>query len=831
MSRSAFRGPQLPQFLLDQVQDGRVSKNSRGNQIRKEQGKTQHMKRKVVPSKSVIPRRIATVSKPRDSPRKEEDNHEQQSSESEPPAQTRTQSKTRDTKLNPHESPHSRKHSVSSEEDNDIKASEPVISKSAKARLEKDDADIAALEKKLGLKSKTSRRAEDDGLDTLIDGLDDGIGSEQNEIKRKRPEYEQWLRDKRRKASENSDGEHSNETNDSDGDDDDDDDDDDEENDFEKIDESASETEITDDDDFQSFDLDEHDTIPPKKVRENPYVAPVAKDAAAPKYVPPSRRGATSSDEETLVRLRRPLQGLLNRLSEANMLSILQSIEQIYVQNPRQLVSSSLIDMLIGLISDPATLNDAFIILHAGFTVGLYKLVGKNFGAQLLENIVEAFDRFWIESRKDGKQALNLMAFLSNLYAMRAVGSEIMFDYLRLLLENFSEANTELILRIIRISGPQLRQDDPSSLKDIVLLLQQAVTKLGEENLSVRTKFMIETIQNLKNNRMKTGIAASTLMAENLQRMKKTLGSLNSSVYTAIEPLRITLADIRDSEKNGKWWLVGASYKDPSKLANRDSKVPHIKKQENHDNDNKSENSQDVDLDKLARSQGMNTDVRRAIFVSVAGAVDYKHAHLRLTKLNLKNKQQLEIPRVLLHCIGSEPVYNHFYTLVAHEFCGDHKLRKAYEFALFDIFKRMGEEGDIEDGDPGDEQHEMSVQKMYNLANFYAWLIADNLLRLTVLKSLDLANLQSKTKVFVEVLLTTVMVLLRKKGRDGFELAVKDVFAQVHAHADLVTGLRYYISTVIAHTEIAADKREKKAIVQGCRFAVEALSEQPAGVA
>jgi hypothetical protein len=55
------------------------------------------------------------------------------------------------------------------------------------------------------------------------------------------------------------------------------------------------------------------------------------------------------------------------------------------------------------------------------------------------------------------------------------------------------------LLTDIADSGPQLRQDDPSALKDIVLLIQPAVAQVGEASLSVRTKFMIDTITDLKN--------------------------------------------------------------------------------------------------------------------------------------------------------------------------------------------------------------------------------------------------------------------------------------------------------------------------------------------
>jgi nucleolar MIF4G domain-containing protein 1 len=729
----------------------------------------------------------------------------------------------------------------------------PVVSKSVKAKLEADDAEIAALEKKLGLKGKKSKKIGDAELDWLVNGSDSEEESSQPAGKRKRPDDDEWLRDKRRKASaveakgkpkaaEIVEGDDENEEGSS-GEGEDEDDDDDEEDGIEDIANPFSE-----DEDFSDSDEDEDDDDDerpaPKKARENPYVAPVTTDAApVAKYVPPSMRKAASSDEELLKQLRRQLQGQLNRLSEANLVSILHSVQEVYTNNARQHVTSVLVELLGGLVCDPSVLNDTFLILHAGFAAAVYRTVGTDFGAQLLENIVQAFDKHHAENT-EGKQTLNLLAFLSNLYALQATGCEIVFDYIRMLLDNFSEANTELLLRVIRISGAQLRQDDPSALKDIVLLLQRSTSKIGEANLSVRTKFMIETIHNLKNNRMKTGVAASALSAEHMQRMKKTLGTLKAVKTT--EPLRITLADIRDSEKKGKWWLVGASWRDPAKMASSDNtaeskSTPSTSHALPTDQDSDSDSP---DLSALARSQGMNTDVRRAIFIAIAGAVDYRHAHLRIQKLNLKSKQQLEIPRVLLHCVGAEPVYNHFYTLVATQFCGEHRYWKAYQFALLDIFRRMGEVDAGGDGEEGTEgQEELSVRKIYNLAKMYATLIAEGLLRVTILKPLSgsLADLQPKTKIFVEVLLTTVLVLARKNaaGKVGkgkgkkeeketfFEEEVRETFEQAHAIPEMVLGLKWFVSKVVSRAEVAANDKERKVVMLGSEVALRTLTEPP----
>lgn len=55
-------------------------------------------------------------------------------------------------------------------------------------------------------------------------------------------------------------------------------------------------------------------------------------------------------------------------------------------------------------------------------------------------------------------------------------------------------------------------------------------------------------------------------------------------------------------------------------------------------------------LTSLAQAQRMNTDVRRKIFCVVMGGNDALDAFEKLLKLNLRDKQEPEIPRVIIDC-------------------------------------------------------------------------------------------------------------------------------------------------------------------------------------
>jgi nucleolar MIF4G domain-containing protein 1 len=418
---------------------------------------------------------------------------------------------------------------------------------------------------------------------------------------------------------------------------------------------------------------------------------------------------------------------------------------------------------------------------------------------------------------------------LSEMYNFQVVGSNLIFDYIRQFLGKLSELNAELLLKIIRTSGPQLRQDDPSSLKDIVAMLRPAVTSIGEENLSVRTKFMIETINDLKNNRMKTGWAASAVTSEHTIRMKKILGSLNTRTLKASEPLRIGLKDIQDSDKKGKWWLVGASWS--GNMADQDN-GPRILEATSR-TALLIKDAGTSDLAQLAREQRMNTDIRRAIFVAIMSATDYQDAYLRLMKLKLKKVQEFEIPKVLIHCSGAEKMYNPYYTLIAKKVCGDRRLKTAFQYCLWDLFKRMGESGNEDDAVEDDEDI-LETRQIVNLAKMFGALLVEGGLGLGVLKNLNLSYLQTKTKAFMEVLFITALLQSQRQAeskRD--EQAIVSIFTKAKDTPQLVIGLSYFLRKIVSKTDIAGGKEERATVKWACKIAgdnLEALavdSERP----
>jgi nucleolar MIF4G domain-containing protein 1 len=695
------------------------------------------------------------------------------------------------------------------ESDLDSRASSPSLvldssSRLFKERAAKDEDEILSLQKKLGLKTKKLPKSfDEDGLGDLLEGLDSDEGNK----KRKR-EGDDWLERKRRKAQVHDQECSSAEDND--------------------ILEDLGEDSVSDDDspgeeEFARFseDEDEQASPPPPKKRENPYIAPrTGSEVSAAKYVPPSLRKAQNPDTEALSRIRRQIQGHLNKLSEANLISILNEIETMYRSNARQDISSTLIDLLLALFSDRSNLQSTFVILHASFVTAVYKVIGIDFRAEFVSRLVERLDSYTdIKYDSTSKESNNLVSLLSYLFTFNVISSTLVFDYLRLYLETLNETNTELVLRIIQDCGPQLRRDDPTSLKRIVQIMQKSSAEFAADGkkTSVRTKFMIETITDLKNNKLRTAKNGAGAASEHITRMRKALGSLNSRNLKGSEPLSISREDINNSDKKGKWWLVGASWKGGVEEDGSGNRPDGQSSDDLNDSD-----TEHVDLMALARQYRMNTDVRRSIFVSIMSALDFQDAHMRLLKLRLTRTQQQEIPKVLLRCAGAEQAYNPYYGLVAQKLCSEKKMKMAFQFSIWAFFKRLGEKGDDEESDDEENEPNVDLREIVNLAKMCAELILDGVLTIGILKVLNLALLKDQTTNFLEIMFTTITAGPAHKKKPS-EKRLVDVFSKAADSPQLVKPLQYFIRKKVSKSDLVAEK-DRQNLRRGCEIAMDTLA-------
>lgn len=478
------------------------------------------------------------------------------------------------------------------------------------------------------------------------------------------------------------------------------------------------------------------------------------------RYLPPHLREELPNMSDSNVKLTRQLKGLLNKLSEPNIATILGNIEALYREHRRNDVTTSITSFIIEVVSTHSALLDSHVILHAALVSSLHRTVGAEFAASFVQSVVSSYEHHYnalvsaISSdalgEPSGKECSNLIVLLSELYNFQVISCILVYDIIRNLLSaELSEFVVELLLKLLRNSGQQLRQDDPSALKDIVQIVQSK-TSDAETLLSSRTRFMLETLINLKNNKVKRA-ATQHAGGDVTERLKKFLAGLSKTRHLmAHDPLRVTLDDLHSADTRGKWWLVGAAW----------SGDPLVERQESSKRalDTRDEDVLESSLLKLAKKQGMNTDIRRSIFVVLMSSEDYVDACERLSQLNLTEVQQREVIRVLVNCCGNEKSYNPYYTFVGQNLCQtSHSYKITLQFCLWDFLRGIGESSvggaevlkNMKGSEDSFEVKDISSTKMNNIANAYAWWVAKGCVTLSVFKPVDFTMLKPRTRDFL----------------------------------------------------------------------------------
>ncbi|KAF0396836.1 ARM repeat-containing protein [Gigaspora margarita] len=564
--------------------------------------------------------------------------------------------------------------------------------------------------------------------------------------------------------------------------------------------------------------MEKYFRIPKTRQRELTNCIPTSLDT----YLPPHIRDkiATLDVSETdkikseqQIRLQRQLQGLLNRLSESNIENIIMSIKELYDKHIRHDVISTLTKLVLNMISSKTVLLDQFVILYAAFVAALYKTIGIDFCANFVQALVEEFEGFHSQFNRSkdtkdidyngGKECINLVVLISELYNFRVVSCILIYDIIRVFVIDLTDLNVELLLKIIRNSGYQLKQDDPSSLKEIIQQVQIEINKKDPNSFGSRTKFMIETIMKLKNNRLKQ--QSLVINTECILRMKKFLANLGKKIHVqAIEALKVSLDDIRSIDTKGKWWLVGSSWTanmtdNQSTSIARHPAVSEV-------------------LLNLAKQQKMNTDVRRSIFVVLMSSEDYIDAFERLLKLGLKEVQAREIPRVLLHCCGNENTHNPYYSLIAQRLCDyDHSFKVTFKYCLWDFLRECGESdvgGIMLKSMPVTNTPEkISLRRIVNLTKLFAWLIVNEGLSVISLKTVTFTKLQSQSRLFFQLFFSNI-ILTQNTNKRNPQLLAKIFINAVH-DPTLAQGIMFFLHHFVKAGDIL-EEEEKDIVEWGC---------------
>ncbi|GEQ72411.1 hypothetical protein JCM33374_g6098 [Metschnikowia sp. JCM 33374] len=599
--------------------------------------------------------------------------------------------------------------------------------------------------------------------------------------------------------------------------------------------------------DFDDYSDDySEDSDSGSRKKENPFVAPVQEnenidgdsnqESEPSKYIPPAMRRKLALENSgvsaEILALQKSIKGPINKLSEANIGSIANEINGLFLSNPRQAVNENVTSIVMNSVIQQGRLLDTFVYLHSALIVAIYRVQGVDFGAHFIQTLVEKLESCRVDASKT-KEAVNTASLLSSVYTFQLVSSKLLYDLIRDLIQDLSESNAELLLKIIRTSGNQMRADDPSALKEIVLQVNKKASALPK--VSPRMQFLIDTIASLKNNKLKLENEASHQLTI---RLKKFLGTFTSG--KSADPLQVSLDDIRNVETKGKWWLVGSAWKGVDEQNQALANIEVV---------NDILDTAEPNWLELAKAQRMNTDIRRAIFISIMSANDYIDAVTKLDKLALKKAQEREIPRIVVHCAVVEPAWNPYYGILAAKLCDSHSYRKTFQFMLWDLVKGFdGNDDDEEDDDDvftgfdDSESDDDKLKKILNLGRLFGHLFAEGSLALHILRTVNFVSASPDIKLFMEILLVTFLDQIAKKsqvnsigvglvGRKGMseqkfdDRILIERILKAKDEPGLLKGISHFMSRNLRNSDFITGRKQRKRIEWGIKSMSDIIDE------
>lgn len=369
--------------------------------------------------------------------------------------------------------------------------------------------------------------------------------------------------------------------------------------------------------------------------------------------------------------------------------------------------------MVLGAVSGSQNLGGVsaeYLSLYAALLCYLHVQTGGGAtGAHFLEGCAMQLEQALHTETRNAKAASNIVQMFAYFFLVEMISANLIYDLVRKFCHQLTELDVELVLLLLRTCGFKIRQDDPISLKEIILLVEkQAAAKAAGENMlgnnaaggdaeasqsapTKRLDFMLSTISDLRNNRERPsdihgGVKSrAKILMDWVYSKESKGGGVDSGEFTL--PVRLETLLAPDSTKKGLWWMEARLERGSLRTSDKTGDGH----QEGEDIEfNEPEMS--ADLMALARKMRMSTDVRRAVFCAVMGAEDYAEATRELAKLapQLKPPQDREIIRVIFACCTQEKTFNPYYAALLRSVCGGHGAgNHAYtlRFSFWDLLK------------------------------------------------------------------------------------------------------------------------------------------------
>ena len=467
-------------------------------------------------------------------------------------------------------------------------------------------------------------------------------------------------------------------------------------------------------------------------------------------------------NEELIKQFRKELTSLLNKIAEANLVLILQAIfdkisafmdayqdkntkiETTYKIITEILIKTTLYQQVINLpiLSCICTFIS---LLH-------YIKFGQSFICFFIKKCLEELNYLKQSEKKIEKYKYkNFIFVIIHLYIFENINSVFVYDLIRYLIDNFNENNSEYLLLLLSYTGISIRKENPSNLKDIIVLINMKYNNIkltNDTGTTDKIKYIIDMINDIKQNKY-----LKFNLQEKFNFFKEIISKRKSEAVLIGEKIEIELDKI-----------IKLSY---DKILSNDIVTNKEKLDDIIDLDTDNliikETQEDTKMKKqlndTMRKLGISTGLKKMIFSNIATSNNVNDAFERLCRLNLNKEQKREIIKMIVKLCIEEPSYNPFYQMLLVKLLTLDKDNKyTYHYCVWDYMKIF--------------QNFKNVKKIHNLSKLTSNLLLGEKISLPVILHFKFEEDNDENKMFINM-------ILNKYFKDSNEDKTKLLFAKL----------------------------------------------------
>lgn len=432
------------------------------------------------------------------------------------------------------------------------------------------------------------------------------------------------------------------------------------------------------------------------------------------------------------------VKGLINRLAAQTMSFVTGEFKKLYSTQSRTDLNLAIFQSVERSILISTSVAKRKLVAELMLLVSILdNQVSHNIGGTIVHNLIRKFNTLYMDGTSDDDKRLDNIAFcLVNLYTTGLISANVIFEITKRICspEDFRSKSVELLHIILKNIGFQMRKDNPSMMRQLILLTIDQCKALRESNeLETRISFILEALDAIKNNNMsKIGNYGCDIDRDTIE------STMKSIIKRSKLPETLNDALYEEILHSNSWYLLETRVEE---LKNSTTTATTNDK-------NEKTRASKIEL-KICKALGLNKPVERTIFSALTKVSDFVEASNIVIGYGLNHCSDAMV--VILHVAIYEKKYNPFYYNVINNLCKfNRKYKMAAKFAIQDKIRVLGD---------------MPNQRASILARLCLKLFETDAIPITVLKSVEWANLSDSTKQFLTFLLQSISNMSEESKR------------------------------------------------------------------